>query len=56
MRQNKYLLLTLKECIICTMIRMKEIFMNNWELAKYLLSAKKDIDSLLYIKENLDNI
>ena len=30
--------------------------MNNWELAKYLLSAKKDIDSLLYIKENLDNI
>lgn len=30
--------------------------MNNWELAKYLLSAKKDIDSLLYIKDNLDNI
>lgn len=30
--------------------------MTKWEVAKYLLSAKRDIDSLLFIKENLEKI
>lgn len=30
--------------------------MNDWQLARYLIDAKKCIDSLLYIDENIDNI
>ena len=30
--------------------------MNDWQLARYLIDAKKCIDSLLYIDENIDSI
>lgn len=30
--------------------------MNKWEVSKYLISAKKDVDSMMYIEENLKNI
>lgn len=30
--------------------------MNDWQLARYLIDAKKCIDSLLYIDKNIDNI
>lgn len=30
--------------------------MNSWELARYLIDAKKDVDSLMFIKDNIDEL
>lgn len=30
--------------------------MTSWEVSKYLISAKKDIDSIMFIEENIKDI
>ena len=30
--------------------------MTSWEVSKYLISAKKDIDSMMFIEENIKDI